>query len=133
MDWFACGHPREGTAERVPWAGDLLREDVPTCAPDDLVGEIASRVGPTGDFVVVLGEDRVVAGRLDGAAIAKDPEARAEDVMELGPRCIRPSVPVEELLAKKSSFGVKSWIVTTSHGVFLGVLDRADAERAPDR
>lgn len=50
--------------------------------------------------------------------------------MELGPRTIRPSNPVEKLLRKQSSYGVKSWIVTTAHGVLLGVLTRDDAERA---
>jgi CBS-domain-containing membrane protein len=50
--------------------------------------------------------------------------------MELGARTIRPSTPVEELVAKRSSQGVKSWLVTTSHGVLLGRLTRGDAERA---
>jgi predicted transcriptional regulator len=69
---------------------------------------------------------------LRGDALAKDPEARVEDVMELGPRTTRPSRPVEDLLRKRSSHGVKSWIVTTAHGELLGVLRRHDAERALD-
>jgi hypothetical protein len=50
--------------------------------------------------------------------------------MELGPRTTRPGNPVEKLLQKQSSYGVKSWIVSTAHGVLLGVLTRDDAERA---
>jgi hypothetical protein len=37
---------------------------------------------------------------------------------------------VEELLASSASDGVKSWIVTTPHGVYLGLVTRDDAERA---
>jgi hypothetical protein len=49
--------------------------------------------------------------------------------MELGPRTQRPNNPIEKLLQAHADQGVKSWIVTTSHGVLLGVLLRADAER----
>src|SRR5918996_3258188 len=130
-DWFACGEPREGTSTEVPWAGDLVRDDVPTCAPRDRVREARERVAETGDdLCVVVDEQRIVAGLLRGDALAKDPEAVAEDVMELGPRTIRPSIPVEKLLRKQSSQGVKSWIVSTSHGVLLGRLTRDEAERA---
>jgi hypothetical protein len=50
--------------------------------------------------------------------------------MELGPKTQRPDNPVEKLLQSRANQGVKSWIVTTSHGILLGVLLRADAERA---
>jgi hypothetical protein len=39
-------------------------------------------------------------------------------------------MPVRDLLESSASYGVKSWIVTTPHGVYLGVLTRDDAERA---
>lgn len=87
------------------------------------------RVAESGyDFCVVLGEGEIVAGLLRGDALAKGSEAEA--VMEPGPRTIRPSNPVDKLLRKKSSYGVKAWIVSTSHGVLCGVLTRNDAERA---
>lgn len=91
------------------------------------MSELAS--GDT-DLCVVTNEERIVAGALRGDAFAKDPDARVEDVMELGPRTIRPSQPVEKLLAKRSSYGVKSWIVTTAQGELLGVLTRTAAEAA---
>jgi CBS-domain-containing membrane protein len=92
------------------------------------VSELAS--GGELDFCVVVNEERVVAGVLRGNALSKDPGSRVEDVMELGPRTIRPSQPVEKLLAKRSSQGVKSWIVTTAHGELLGVVARRDLELA---
>jgi predicted transcriptional regulator len=95
------------------------------------VGEVRAQVAESGyDLCVVVDEQRVVAGLLRGDALAKDLEAVVEEVMDPGPRTIRPSIPVEKLLQKRSSEGVKSWIVSTSHGVLLGVLTRDDAERA---
>jgi CBS domain-containing protein len=130
-DWFACGHPREGTSAETPWAGDLVREGVPTCLVGARLEEAREAAsGSELGFCVVVNDERIVAGVLRGDALAKDPGARAEDVMELGPRTIRPSKPIDELLRKRSSQGVKSWIVTTAHGELLGVLTRTDAELA---
>jgi CBS-domain-containing membrane protein len=130
-DWFANGLPREGKAAETPWTGDLVRDDAPTCAPNDRGGDVRQRVLASGyDICVVLNEHRVVVGLLRGDALSKDPHAKVRDVMELGPKTQRPDNPIEKLLQSRGNQGVKSWIVTTSHGVLLGVLLRADAERA---
>jgi hypothetical protein len=50
--------------------------------------------------------------------------------MEVGPKTIRPSEPLEELLRSRESVGVKHFLVASSHGEFMGVLDREHAERA---
>jgi CBS-domain-containing membrane protein len=133
IDWFANGLPREGKEAETLWVGDLVR-DVPTCAARDRLGEVRQRVLASGyDFCVVLNEHRVLFGVLGGDALGKDPEARAEEAMELGPTTIRPNNPVEDVLGSAASQGVKSWLVTNSHGVFLGVVTRADAEAAVER
>jgi CBS domain-containing protein len=130
-DWFASGLPREGKAAAIPWAGDLARDDVPICAPDDLVGTVRKRVVEGGhDLCVVVNEERIVLGLLRGNALSREPAARVADVMELGPNTLRPNRPVEELLQSRANQGIKNWVVTTSHGVFLGLLARGDAERA---
>jgi CBS domain-containing protein len=129
-DWFANGEPRGGTSVDVPWTGDLVRE-APTCSPDDRVGDARERVTSSGlDACVVLNDERIVLGVLRGDALAKEPEARAGDVLDRGPKTQRPNTPVEELFASRAADGVKSWIVTTPHGVYLGVVTRDDAERA---
>jgi predicted transcriptional regulator len=129
-DWFACGQPREGLSTEVPWAGDLAR-DVPTCAPAERVGEVRERVLEDGsELCVVVNEERIVLGLLRGDALAKDEDARVDEVMELGPKTVRASTVVEELLQRRSSQGVKRWVVTTSHGKLLGQLLRDEAERA---
>ena len=113
----------------MPWAGDLAVEAV-ACGLDATVAEARELVtASAADFCVVVNDTRIVAGALRGDALAKE-GADVADVMELGPRTIRPSQPVEKLLAKRSSQGVKSWIVTTAHGELLGALRRTDAERA---
>ncbi len=122
--------PREGDAADVLWAGDLV-DDVPTCASEDQVGEVRERVLSSGhDFCVVVNEERIILGLLRGDALAKDESARADEVMELGPKTTPPSEPVEKLLEARSSQGVKNFLVATSHGVLLGALSRDDAERA---
>jgi CBS domain-containing protein len=129
-DWFANGEPREGTSVDVPWTGDLVRE-APTCSPDERVGEVRDRVTSSGlDVCVVLNDERIVLGVLRGDALAKQPDAPVGDVLDRGPKTQRPSTPVKELLASSASYGVKSWVVTTPHGVFLGLVTRDDAERA---
>jgi CBS-domain-containing membrane protein len=129
-DWFACGQPREGLSTEVPWAGDFAR-DVPTCSPEERVGAVRERVLENGsDLCAVVNEERIVVGLLRGDALAKDEDARAEEVMELGSKTVRPSTVVEELLRRRSSQGVKSWVVTNSHGVLLGRITRDEAERA---
>ena len=122
--------PREGKAADVLWAGDLV-SDVPTCASDDPLGMVRERVLKSGhDFCVVINEGDVILGLLRGDTLAKDENARACDVMELGPKTTPSSEPVGELLESPSSQGVKNFLVATSHGVLLGALSRDEAERA---
>jgi hypothetical protein len=130
IDWFANGLPREGKAAETLWAGDLAGGDAPTCVADEEISVVMTRVlAAKEDFCVVVNEERIVLGRLRGDALNKN-GATAGDVMELGPRTIRPHNPVEKLLQSRSHQGVETWIVSTSHGRLLGVLLRADAERA---
>jgi predicted transcriptional regulator len=131
VDWFANGLPREGTSAETPWAGDLVRDDVPMCTPSDRLGDVRERVVAAGhDLCPVVNEQQVVVGLLRGDALSKDPDARVGDVMELGPKTLRPSNPVEKLLQSRANEGVKNWVVTTSHGKLLGLLVRRDAEAA---
>jgi hypothetical protein len=76
-DWFACGMPREGRAAGVPWSRDFVR-DAPTCAPDELVEDVAERVrNSSDDFCVVIhGEENVVVGLVRGDALSRSPDRR---------------------------------------------------------
>src|SRR5918995_3955362 len=114
VDWFANGLPREGKSAGTPWAGDLARNDIPTCTPSDRLADVRDRVIEASyDLCPVVNEHRVVLGLVRGDVLSKDPAALAGDVMELGPKTIRPSHPVEKLLECRANQGVKHWVVTT--------------------
>jgi predicted transcriptional regulator len=123
MDGELAGSPRAGT---------LLHRDVPTCSLADRIGDIEMAMKRAGwDLCVVVNKEQIVLGLLWFGALkaaSEAVEARAEDVMQLGPPTIRPDLPPEQALEymKKRN----TVLVTTSDGELLGVLRREDAERA---
>jgi CBS domain-containing protein len=129
-DWLAAGLPREGKLAPFPTAGDALRRDVPTCGPDDLVGEAARRARAAGwRMCVVVGERRVVLGVLRRKALEGDPDRRAGDVAEPGPTTFRPSELLAEMAIHLTRTGVARVLVTNPDGELLGVLERDEAIR----
>lgn len=97
--WLAMGLPREGRSAGVPNAGEVADRDVPTCLLSDGVGDVRQRVGEQ-HLCVVLNAQGVVAGRLRSDAYRRDPESKAEDVMEPGVTTVRPSEPLEPLVER---------------------------------
>src|SRR5919197_692581 len=99
LDWLAAGLPTEGTAARLPRAGDVARKDVPTCSVEERLGNVRDRVRAAGwDACVVVNEERVVFGLLRTAELAGgDADARIEKVMRPGPSTFRPNVPIAEM------------------------------------
>jgi CBS domain-containing protein len=127
-DWLAHGLPTEGEQAQVPRAKDVLRRDVVTALPDELVGVVAARVAgsPYGFALVVA--DGTLLGRLRKAMLDADPAARAERVMEAGPSTIRPDRPLAELAERLRRRDLRTAVVTTPDGKLLGVVLRADME-----
>jgi CBS domain-containing protein len=126
-DWTAAGLPTEGAAARVPKIGALARADVPTCRPDDRLGDVRQRVRAAGwDACMVVNEARVVMGRLDEEALGGDEKARVEDVMRPGPVTYRPDVSVEELRKHMDERGIGKLPVTDGDGRLLGMVVRED-------
>jgi predicted transcriptional regulator len=131
MAWLAMGWPREGSASKVPNAGEVARRGTPTCALDDKVGDVREMVLAVGRHVcIVVNDAGIVEGRLRGRALEETPEATAEEVMELGPTTIRPSEPLEPLVERMRRRGVGTIVVSDLKGRLVGILYRADAERA---
>lgn len=129
-DWLANGLPRAGELAVFPVAGDALRRDVPTCRPDDRVGEASDQAGAAGwDMCVVVNDRRIVLGVLRKRALAGDPSDLAGDTMEPGPTTIRPHEPLAEVAIRLARAGVERVLVTTADGELLGTLERAEAAR----
>ena len=130
-DWFANGLPREGTSAAVPYAGELVDTNPPTCALNDAVADVrAALQGSRYGFCLAVNDRRIVLGRirrsaLDGAASA----ATAESVMEPGPSTVRFDTPAHDLVQRLAARDLKTAVVTTPGGCLVGVFDRADAER----
>jgi Mg/Co/Ni transporter MgtE len=136
-DWLAAGLPTEG-ARVPPRAGPLARRDVPTCAPDERVGDVAVRVRQAGwDVCFVVNERRILLGRLDERQLAADPKARVADVMKPGPSTYRPDAPLDEMHHLMEHRQIETLPVTTGDGQLIGAIrrdelrGRATPPRAP--
>ena len=128
-DWTANGLPIEGRLATTLRTGDVVRRNVPTCRIGDRLADMMRGVKEAEQNVcIVASEDGVVLGRLRGEALAADPDATVESVMESGPTTIRPDVPLEEFTEHMRARRVGSIVVTTSTGHLIGVLYRKDAE-----
>jgi CBS domain-containing protein len=94
------------------------------------VGEVRARVAdsPYG-FALVVAAAGTLVGRLRAAAMAGDPAAPAEQVMEAGPSTVRPDRPLAELAEVMRDKNLTVMLVTTPEGRLLGVLPRDLAEQ----
>ena len=81
---------------------------------------------------VVVNDRRVPLGSLSLDAMVTDPNAAAEQLMELGPATIRPSWTFEETSEYLKRQNHDRVLVTTSEGILIGVYFQADAERRMD-
>ena len=103
---------------------------MPTCRPDETIGQIRERVAADGrDTCVVVDDQRIVLGLLRKSELQSGPEQRADAIMRLGPKTFRPDVTLEELLQSMRDHDIQTnSLVTTSDGRLVGIIARADAE-----
>ena len=81
-------------------------------------------------FAIVIGERRVVFGRVPLSKCDCDPGTPVERVMEPGPSTVRPhkaAATIAKTLAEKQ---LRWAIVTTPEGELIGVANRAELEAA---
>jgi Mg/Co/Ni transporter MgtE len=130
-DWLAHGLPREGETARIPYAGELVDPDPPSCSLSDNISVLRARIEDSRyGYCLVLGERRVVLGRVRRTALASAPEhASAEQLMEAGPSTVRPNTPVPELLERLAKDDLETAIVTTPRGCLIGVFSGAQQAR----
>jgi CBS domain-containing protein len=128
LDWLAAGLPTEGTNAERPRAGDVARSDVPTCRPDERLGEVRTRAEAAGlDACVVVNDELVVLGLLRAKELEGDPETPIEEAMRPGPSTFRPFVSIEEIARFLIEHDLESAPITTSDGRLVGLLRRQDA------
>ena len=129
-DWLAAALPSKGTSANVLRAGDAVRGDDIVCHLGMLVRDCAGRVRGAGkDVGIVVDDHHVVIGRVRGRALATDPNARIEDVMQSGPSTIRPDTLLETVVETLRDSDLKSTLVTDPEGRLIGTLYLEDAER----
>ncbi|MDQ3167164.1 MAG: CBS domain-containing protein [Chloroflexota bacterium] len=129
-DWLAFGLPTEGTNAHVPRAGQVARPDAPACHLTDRLGDVRDRTRAAGwDSCVVINERGIVLGRIRGDALDGNAEQLADAVMRPGPVTVRPSEPLDGLVRRMRERSTADIVVSTSNGMLVGVLRRADAER----
>lgn len=121
VDWLAAGLPTVRAEPPAPRVSLALDTSFPTCAPGDLVAEIAARIDS--DECLVLNEDRVVLGRLRFDRERPD-GTTAEAAMNPGPTTVRADADLGETLDRMRARSVRRIVVTTAQGVLLGVVHR---------
>jgi len=127
LDWMGAGLPTEGTNGERPRLVDVVRRDVPTCAPGELVGDVRDRVTAAGwNACVVTNDDRVVLGLLRAAELESDPTLPVERAMRPGPSTYRPHVSVDEIARIMAKRDLENFPVTTSDGRLVGLVRRED-------
>jgi Mg/Co/Ni transporter MgtE len=102
--------------------GDVVDPTVPTCTPDQRVGDVAQQLGGEWDTCVVVNDNRIVQGRLRRDRLDTNDDRDVEDVMESGPATVRADADLTETTGRMQRRGAESLIVSTPDGVLLGVL-----------
>jgi Mg/Co/Ni transporter MgtE len=81
---------------------------------------------------IVVNDQNVPLGSLSLDAMASDPNAATEQLMESGPATIRPSWSFEQTSEHLKGQNLDRVLVTTSEGVLIGVYSQSDAARRMD-
>jgi predicted transcriptional regulator len=134
-DWLAHGLPRESERAGIPYIGDLVDPDPPTCALSDGAGVVRERLeGSRYDGGLVLGADRVVLGRVSRRALeSAGADATVESLMEPGPTTFRANKPLPEVAERLAKGSLDTAIVTTPRGRLIGAVHNEDLQRALPR
>jgi rhodanese-related sulfurtransferase len=127
VDWMARGLPLEGTKASEPRTIDFARPDVVTCGLGDRADDVARQVAasPYG-FALVVSDTNVLLGRLRRGALERDPQARAEEILEPGPSTVRADSNPSELAERLRDANLSTAVITDPDGRLLGVTRLTD-------
>jgi rhodanese-related sulfurtransferase len=125
-DWLAAGWETEGTHAKKSRIKQILQKDVPTCGLRERLEDVKSRRRPNQDMCVVLNDRNIVMGIIEGELWDANPQARVLDIMQPGPRTLRPDLDPKDAEKILRSAERAHAIVTTSDGELLGIIRIAD-------
>jgi CBS-domain-containing membrane protein len=123
--------PVEGSRSGDVTVGDVARDDVVTCRLGERAGEIRERIEASPyPFALVLGERRVLLGRVAKSGLECDADELVEARMDPGPSTVRPHKTAAGVAENLSERELRWAIVTSLNGELIGVAARADLEAA---
>jgi rhodanese-related sulfurtransferase len=121
-DWLAAGWETEGTEAKKVRIRQMIHKDVPTCSLRERLEDVKSRRRPNQDLCVVLNDRNIVLGVIQGETWDANPLARVADIMQPGPRTIRPDLEPKDAQKLLRNYDAPIAIVTTSDGELLGLV-----------
>lgn len=121
-DWLAAGWETEGTEAKKARIRQMIHKDVPTCSLRERFEDVKSRRRPNQDLYVVVNDRNIVLGAIQGETWDANVQARIVDVMQPGPRTIRPHLEPKDAQRMLRNYDAPSAIVTTSDGELLGII-----------
>ena len=121
-DWLAAGWETEGTHATTPRIRQMMNRNVPTCSLRERFEDVKSRRRPGQDLCVVLNDRNIVLGVIQGETWDANPDARVVDVMQPGPRTLRPDMQFKDARKVLRNHETQTAIVTNPDGELLGVI-----------
>jgi Mg/Co/Ni transporter MgtE len=128
-DWLAAGLETRGAESKKVRIRQMIYRDVPTCSLRERFQDVKSRRRPNQDVYVVVNDGNIVLGVIQGKAWDANHQARVVDVMQPGPRTIRPDLEPSDAQKILRQYDAPSAIVTTSDGELLGMIRIAQKKR----
>src|SRR5215467_12175471 len=121
-DWLAAGWETEGTHAKKMRLRQMIQKDVPTCTLRERLEDVKSRRRPNQDMCVVVNDRNIVLGIIQGETWDANPLARVAEVMQPGPRTLRPDLDPKDAQKILRNYDEPSAIVTTSDGELMGII-----------
>src|SRR5205085_6782361 len=100
----------------------MIHKDVPTSSLHEPLEDVKRRRRPNEDFCIVLSDRNIVLGMIQGETWNANPLSRVADVMQPGPRTIRPDLEPKDAQKLLRNYDAPNAIVTTSDGELLGIV-----------
>src|SRR6266516_1089600 len=132
-DWLAAGWETEGAEAKKTRIRQMIHKDALTCALRERLEDVKSRRRPNQDLCVVVNDRNIVLGAIQGETWEANPQARVADVMQPGPRTVRPDLDPKDAQKALRNSNLDTAIVTTSDGELLGIIRTAQKKAQKSR